>query len=477
MMREDSVVVNGSSMELSDSLNNVFLDDASTTIDLFGQTDHGLLSMEESSSEAGNRCWSQAAGSFSDNSSQYAETERLRELEEEQERLTNSLLSLSSHFAQVQFRLKQINEATGPDKDKLLNDLHDFAFRGCTDVAEFKRQLSLNHIEATTQEDAMKQRKDKQTELIGQLRDQLRDLETFAYQSGDAGLPSNEVMLRQKAVLDKLHHKLQLNLELDTMSNSELQSHIDDAIKQLDVPLKAKDQLVDQLQTQIVDLERFVNFLQAETGSEAKPPLSISSINTVRSRKPNPLLSLVGCQSRRFERNELKNTPKGNHYGDQRAHLELAVVEVAEVMEKYSLLNIIPEEKAHLSGERKEQEIFERSEEEIVTVVRKKLCPSLRALLEHGMHQATKPITSRSYMPFGCVSMRNKGQLIESVLQLRPPALRYPSRTSGTWSCIITTQRTAESSATLPCGNFRKVSTWKPSEDGRSLRSRCFCPP
>lgn len=42
---------------------------------------------------------------------------RFRELEEEQERLNSSLLSLSTHFAQVQFRLKQISKADASERD------------------------------------------------------------------------------------------------------------------------------------------------------------------------------------------------------------------------------------------------------------------------------------------------------------------------------------------------------------------------
>ena len=45
---------------------------------------------------------------------------RVQQLEEEQERLNNSLFSLSSHFAQVQFRLKQIAEADGDAKEVIL---------------------------------------------------------------------------------------------------------------------------------------------------------------------------------------------------------------------------------------------------------------------------------------------------------------------------------------------------------------------
>ena len=45
------------------------------------------------------------------------ETEKLREMEAEQEELNSSLLALTSHFAQVQFRLKQIVDSDGDEKE------------------------------------------------------------------------------------------------------------------------------------------------------------------------------------------------------------------------------------------------------------------------------------------------------------------------------------------------------------------------
>ena len=46
------------------------------------------------------------------------------------------------------------------------------------------------------------------------------------------------------------------------------------------------------------------------------------------------------------------------------------------------------------------QEVFERSEEAIVAVVRKQLCPALKALLEHGM--LTETAVSRVIPGLGC---------------------------------------------------------------------------
>ena len=49
--------------------------------------------------------------------SHLSEPEKLRLLEEEQEQLNSSLLALTSHFAQVQFRLKQIVDAPTLEKE------------------------------------------------------------------------------------------------------------------------------------------------------------------------------------------------------------------------------------------------------------------------------------------------------------------------------------------------------------------------
>uniref|UniRef100_A0A1I7X4H1 FH2 domain-containing protein n=1 Tax=Heterorhabditis bacteriophora TaxID=37862 RepID=A0A1I7X4H1_HETBA len=54
-------------------------------------------------------------------------------------------------------------------------------------------------------------------------------------------------------------------------------------------------------------------------------------------------------------------------------------------------------------------EVFERSEEEVVSVVRKQLCPALRLLLEHGMLGNTTVL--RSLPGLGCFSTKNKSKI------------------------------------------------------------------
>ncbi|KAI5097067.1 RUN domain-containing protein 1 isoform X2 [Silurus meridionalis] len=144
---------------------------------------------------------------------------RLRRLEEEHEQLHSSLLALTSHFAQVQFRLKQI--VHGPseeqDKEKMLKELEDFAFRGCPHVLGCRAQHPLQN----------------------------------------------------SVIIDELIKKLDVNLNEDigNLTPEELRQRVDTAIAQIVNPVRVKEQLVDQLKTQIRDLEMFINFIQDEVGN------------------------------------------------------------------------------------------------------------------------------------------------------------------------------------------------------------------
>ncbi len=51
---------------------------------------------------------------------QYEDPDRLQVLEEEQELLNNSLMALTTHFAQVQFRLRQIVNAPNEHKEVII---------------------------------------------------------------------------------------------------------------------------------------------------------------------------------------------------------------------------------------------------------------------------------------------------------------------------------------------------------------------
>ncbi|UXI22232.1 thromboxane-A synthase-like [Sarcoptes scabiei] len=308
---------------------------------------------------------------------------RLEQMEHEQELLNNSLVALTTHFAQVQLRLRQIIEAKDIDherRERLLTELETFANRGIPDLMvsvsndqfpsglhrsvsmatslmaddvfdddidndgvddedennqcsnqdnslndakidercrgendqrnfsdnfrskisssnQNSRKLSSNsslshHIDADTlasyrnqnsitmdsissrmkknsmrliTEDHLERQRSRQKELIEQLKEQLEDLERYAYETGESSsLPSSMLLERQNVIIEQLKSKLPILSidEIDRLEPDELRQKVDQAIKELVNPVLMKEHLVAQLKTQVTDLERFIYFLQ-----------------------------------------------------------------------------------------------------------------------------------------------------------------------------------------------------------------------
>lgn len=151
--------------------------------------------------------------------------------------LNSSLIALTTHFAQVQFRLRQIVDAPPDEKENLLKDLEAFAFRGIPELCDgnIKGMMtpSLNPGGEDLEEKMLAQRV-KQKELISQLKTQLEDLEKYAYETGEAGLPQSVVMERQRVIIDQLKGKINLNVDdMDKLTVDDLRSQVDYAISQV----------------------------------------------------------------------------------------------------------------------------------------------------------------------------------------------------------------------------------------------------
>ncbi|XP_017067623.1 RUN domain-containing protein 1 [Drosophila eugracilis] len=321
-------------------------------------------------------------------SSTGSELARLRSIEEEQELLTSSLLALTSHFAHVQLRVRQIVEAPAEERDQLLRDLDDFAFQGIPEAVQSKEPHS------DTDSNDREKESSADSQLIEQLKSQLTELEQIAYEAGEPGILPQHVMLeKQKFILDELRSKLNLQVEqheLPSLSTEQLRHQVDNAIGEFVGPLKMKEQLVAQLKTQITDLERFIAFLQcdavegsvgdrlkllsgaynsyaakqtarsslaasiapapgianAPATSTAAPPASglgpHSPGESLHSKahglldKASMLMQMFASthlakprSHDEFQQNSLKKTHKGNHWGDLRAQLEVDIQEVA----------------------------------------------------------------------------------------------------------------------------------------------------
>ena len=88
-------------------------------------------------------------------------------------------------------------------------------------------------------EDTLESQRLKQKELIEKLKDQLEDLEQYAYETGDvASIPSSMLLERQTVIIEQLKGKLPLNLdELDKSTPEELRKQVDKAIRDVSFPL------------------------------------------------------------------------------------------------------------------------------------------------------------------------------------------------------------------------------------------------
>lgn len=334
--------------------------------------------------------------------------EKLRNLEEEQELLNSSLFALTTHFAQVQFRLRQVVNAPLEDKEDLLKSLEEFAFRGIPDISLVKERMD----EASLTE-AVRLRRSQQKELIDRLKSQLRELEQYAFENGEAGVPQDVVLERQRVILNEL--KTRMNLEIDErnyhqMTSADVKQQINIALDQLISPLRVKEHLVAQLKTQVADLERFINYLQSDTKHDKcscgcayhslKKPFKSDTIGIIQ--RTATLLQMfavlqLGCGAHTFKRNDLKNTMKINHWGDLRAKLEMAVFRIKELISE--------EQKFIQTDYNSDSESAAAYNSQLTTTVRKYLATSIRDLMQHG---ATSIVNSSSIVPFiGCFPRRN----------------------------------------------------------------------
>ncbi|XP_037791256.1 RUN domain-containing protein 1-like [Penaeus monodon] len=363
------------------------------------------------------------------------EDDRLQQLEEEQEQLNTSLLALTSHFAQVQFRLKQIVDASPDEKEKLLHELEEFANRGIPDLREANARRKSTVSEHVDGEEDDHAGMAKQKELIEKLKQQLEDLENYAYQTGEGGPPQAKVMEKQRVVIEQLKGKLNLNVdEFDRLSVDDLKVQVDSAIRELVNPLKMKEQLVAQLQTQIVDLERFIEFLQGEgTGGVIKNGKVPCRCKTPEARHPGdgkPQES--GFSQGRLSTQRCKSKSKS----EEREQLQIS----KEYFEKDSTGKPL-----RSSGSRNQQADSDYtsdseetpimiSNEEVTHIFRKQLTPALRDLMQHGL----MPV--RTFIDLLKVSVFDLLWLDESEFGLSlvfPQRSHKPTKLMHAWDLIL----------------------------------------
>ncbi|CAF0808345.1 unnamed protein product [Adineta ricciae] len=369
---------------------------------------------------------------------------------EEHEQLTTSLAALTRHFAHVQLRLQQVVSAPTPeDRENLLLELHEFASNGIPDI--------MCQTTIDVQEQVIEGEKCREKEFINELKQKLDELEHYAAASGSLeGAPTSVMIEKQRILIDQLRHKLHLQLDdasVSKLSAEELRKLVDQAIYQLTNPVKLKENLINQMRTQIGDLEKFIEFLKSDsinsasvavTTNDSVPssPQSVQSPLLIKSKShstaalpsskisqsTNPFSSrsqtehhssniaqslkklfvltqlytflLLTCGTRSMKKNKTKPTSNmtkdiiaKKHFGDVRAKLEMAIENVLKAVQ---LNQIVP------------SDIDDTAENEcdstgVIFCVRNELAPALCSLLEHGLYETSY---STSLTIFGCFSSK-----------------------------------------------------------------------
>ncbi|CAM4688662.1 unnamed protein product [Lepidochelys olivacea] len=355
----------------------------------------------------------------------------LPRLRAERRRLHGALLALVSHFAQVQFRLRQVARAGPAEQQRLLRELEDFAFRGCPAApgdgpggapGEWENQ---ERIEA---------RKEKQRELILQLKTQLDDLETFAYQEGSYdSLPQSMVMERQRVIIEELIKKLDMNLNEDiaSLSPEELRQQVDVAVAQIVNPTRVKEQLLEQLKTQIRDLEMFISFIQGEAGQvedgqcacsgrkpgsgpykpNARLPSGNNRVNPEDARKMRETglhlmrrmlavlqifaVSQFGCATGQIPRTLWQKDQASKDYSPLIKKLELSVDQVRQLALKH-------QHRDHVLSYSSMQDVSLGARDELTLAVRKELTTAIRDLMAHGLCASSQGM-SLVLAPIACL--------------------------------------------------------------------------
>lgn len=113
-------------------------------------------------------------------------------------------------------------------------------------------------------------RQHQHIELIKKLRLQLRDLEKYAYERGQLDeVPPSILAERQSVILNSIKSRLSLSIEVDELDKlelDELKKQVDKEIHNVMDPLITKEHLLNQLKTQLSDLERYISHLHGTIG-------------------------------------------------------------------------------------------------------------------------------------------------------------------------------------------------------------------
>ena len=181
-------------------------------------------------------------------------------MESEDELPDDTLIALTTHFAKVQFRLKQIIAADSQRKESLLRELEEFAFQGCGKSITYDTAAAGENGSTEAQQQ-------RRLDLMERLKDQLKYLEECAQSvgkgetGGEEAKGRSDLLQKQYLVIEELRQRFDLQFgDLEAMSTEQVKEKVSKVVQ----GIKSKQDLVSQLTTQVTDLQRYIAYLQEE---------------------------------------------------------------------------------------------------------------------------------------------------------------------------------------------------------------------
>lgn len=311
-----------------------------------------------------------------------------KKLENEQELLSTSLQALTSHFAQVQFRLRQIISAPQEQKINLIENLDEFASRGIPE---------LNSCDDTNEciLSAIYQQRLNQFKLIKKLQKELRAASNFANEKEiDFQIENSEMVLNEETLdttdMDLSRLKTQI-LNLDTFVTDLQYETIN--LKQMTTAMVGYRNCEKVYKIHNVNVQNMGLMCHSFRDGRSSILNDLSeNYDFMSVHKHEKLLSTLQrdgksqCEVRQgaltksttADTNAIKYlSPKVRHWGNIRAKLEIDVQNII------SVLSIKPLQTYHSEQSKGTVVTLEK---EITKIVRKELCGTLRELIEHGLH-------------------------------------------------------------------------------------------
>ncbi|XP_061717860.1 RUN domain-containing protein 1 [Cydia pomonella] len=368
--------------------------------------------------------------------------DRLHALEEEQEILSSSVFSLTSHLAQVEFRLRQILKASPQERDAMLKELEEFTSRGVPGARAAPQGSSgeASCAECVELETKIRRQRTKQAHFIERLQTQLKELERFA--------ANPEASDKQhRTLIEHLRSEIDRSLEEgchQPLSADELRHQINCAVRQYADKQLSKEEIICKLQAHIEDMQKFIKLMKNEDlkNSKSKTPepkssksqnsfdktfnknkannddLRTETINLMR--KASTLIQIFtvsqfGCSPNSSRKVERQSSTIVTHWGNLRAKLEMSIDAVLHLVSRNRQNHNIMDT---YDSESEEGGIV-INDIPLTTAVRRHLAVNIRDLLQHGL---TGP-ESNSLVPLiGCFPVRRSSSSATHVWDL---ILRY----------------------------------------------------